>query len=100
MVTSGRARLLFGGESNPDSLTTEVGVGDVMILPAGVAHRLLEDLVDGVFEMVGSYPKGCDNWDMCYGQESERDKVEANITQLPWFERDPIFGQKGPVLDV
>jgi len=71
--------------------------GDVVVLPAGVSHRMLED-IDGGFQMVGSYPKGS-NWDMCYGKEGEEAQVKE-IESLGWFERDPIYGEQGPVLDV
>lgn len=99
-VTSGRARLCFGGEENPDRVEPTVQAGDVMVLPAGLAHRLLEDLSGRGrgFEMVGSYPKGFD-WDMCYGKAGEDDKVKS-IGKLEWFRKDPIFGECGPVLDV
>lgn len=69
--------------------------GDVVVVPAGVGHRLLEDL-EGGFEMVGSYPTG-KNWDMCYGKEGEEGKVDG-IKKLGWFERDPVYGDEGPVL--
>lgn len=46
----------FGGE-NPNRLETNVRKGDVIVVPAEVGHRLLEDL-DGGFEMVGSDPAG------------------------------------------
>jgi len=69
--------------------------GDVIIVPAGVGHRLLEDM-DGHFEMVGSYPKGC-NLDMCYGTEDEIEKVKK-IGALRWFEKDPLYGDSGPTL--
>ncbi|KAG8987638.1 hypothetical protein FRB94_001609 [Tulasnella sp. JGI-2019a] len=62
-ISSGRARLLFGGEGNPKNVEAEVIKGDAIIIPAGVAHRLVEDL-EGGFEMVGSYPKGVVKWDM------------------------------------
>lgn len=97
-VTRGRARLCFGGERNGGRVEVEVGVGDVLVVPAGVAHRLLEDLGGGAFEMVGSYPPGA-QWDMCYGREGEEDKVEG-IGALGWFERDPVYGEEGPVLKV
>lgn len=96
VVASGRARLCFGGEDNPDRVEPVVQKGDVMVVPAGVAHRLLQDL-DGGFQMVGSYPVGC-NWDMCYGKKGEESKIEA-IRDLVWFEKDPIYGDKGPVLE-
>ncbi|KAI1472601.1 RmlC-like cupin domain-containing protein [Daldinia caldariorum] len=95
-ISSGKARLCFGGEDNPGKVEKEVQKGDVLVVPAGVGHRLLEDLTGG-FEMVGSYPKGY-NWDMCYGKKGEEAKIQ-NIQNLPWFEKDPIYGDKGPVLE-
>jgi len=96
-VSHGRAKLCFGGEGNPDRVELIVYHGDVMVLPAGVAHHLLEDL-DGGFEMVGSYPPG-HHWDMCYGKKDEGD-VWNRISNLAWFERDPVYGELGPALDV
>ncbi|KFA73807.1 hypothetical protein S40288_03180 [Stachybotrys chartarum IBT 40288] len=95
-VSHGRARLCLGGEDNPGKVEPLVEAGDVLVLPAGVAHRLLQDL-DGGFQMVGSYPTGKE-WDMCYGGPEEEDKSER-IMALSWFEKDPIYGNNGPVLD-
>lgn len=93
-VSNGKAKLLFGGENNPNHVEAVVEHGDVMVIPAGVAHRLLEDQSGG-FQMVGSYPKGC-NWDMCYGKSGEEGKIEA-IKDVAWFTKDPIYGDEGPV---
>jgi uncharacterized protein YjlB len=95
-IASGAAKLCFGHEDNPERVEQVVEKGDVIVVPAGVAHRLLEDLAGG-FQMVGSYPKGRD-WDMCYGREGEEEKVKR-IKWLGWFERDPVYGETGPVLD-
>lgn len=89
--------MCFGGEENGGRVEQEVEKGDVMVVPAGVGHRLLEDLSDGEFEMVGSYPKGKE-WDMCYGKCGEGKKVEG-IKKVEWFKKDPIYGDEGPVLD-
>ncbi|KAL6704052.1 hypothetical protein ACN47E_008816 [Coniothyrium glycines] len=94
-VFSGRARLLFGGESNPGRVEAEVGAGDAIVVPAGVAHMLLKDH-DGDFEMVGGYPKGY-SWDMCYGKDGEENMSEK-IKTLDWLKRDPLYGDDGPVL--
>ncbi|KAI9567718.1 hypothetical protein HD554DRAFT_2322541 [Boletus coccyginus] len=82
-IAAGRANL---------EVVTEIKKGDVIIVPAGVAHRLLEDL-DGGFMVVGSYPKG-KSWNMCYGWEDEQEKIERNqrIKDLAWFTKDPIYG--------
>ena len=89
--------MCFRGEDNPKRIEEEVGQGDVVLVPAGVGHRLLEDLTGG-FEMVGAYPKG-KQLDMCYGRGGEEDKVKS-IEGLDWFDRDPIFGDEGPALHV
>ena len=96
-ISSGKAKLCFGGEENPKRVEVEAMAGDVLIVPAGVGHRLLND-AQGGFEMVGSYPTG-KSWDMCYGNEGEEDKVKG-IEMLGWFEKDPIYGDAGPVLEV
>lgn len=46
--------------------------------------------------MVGCYPKGF-NWDMC--EKGDEGKAEA-IRNLGWFEKDPVYGEEGPVLEV
>lgn len=96
-MSSGKAKLCFGGERNPERVEPVVVKGDVMLVPAGVAHRLLE-VIDGGFIMVGCYQTG-KHWDMCYGKKDEEEKVKG-IGALGWFERDPIYGDQGPSLRV
>jgi uncharacterized protein YjlB len=95
-ISAGSAKLCFGGEGNPDRVEPVVNQGDVIVVPAGVAHRLLEDRSD--FCMVGSYPAD-QSWDMCYGRDNEAHTVQ-DIKHLAWFDRDPVYGNQGPVLDV
>ncbi|KAH7313064.1 hypothetical protein BKA65DRAFT_600591 [Rhexocercosporidium sp. MPI-PUGE-AT-0058] len=94
-VCSGRAKLCFGHEANPEKLEVVVEKGDVVIIPAGVGHRLLDDFRSG-FELVGSYPRGM-QCDMCCGKNGEGSKVDG-IADLPWFEKDPVYGDEGPLL--
>ncbi|KAI9798513.1 MAG: hypothetical protein M1833_004780 [Piccolia ochrophora] len=96
-IARGKATLCFGGEENPGRVEPTVEKGDVVVVPAGVGHRLLEDKDKG-FEMVGSYPNG-ESWDMCYGKAGEEDKVDG-IKRLGWFQKDPIYGDEGPTLQV
>lgn len=97
-ITSGSAKLCFGGEENPGRVEPVVNSGDVIVLPAGMAHRLLHDMSTASrFEMVGSYPRGYD-WDMCYGEEGGEGRVKG-IGEVPWFVKDPIYGEHGPVLE-
>ncbi|ETS82052.1 hypothetical protein PFICI_07054 [Pestalotiopsis fici W106-1] len=99
-ISRGKATLCFGGEDNPGKVELEAQRGDMLIVPAGVGHRLLRQAEgsDGGFEMVGSYPPGY-NWDMCYGQRGEESQVKS-IENLPWFTRDPVYGDRGPALDL
>jgi uncharacterized protein YjlB len=57
----------------------------------------LEDIKGG-FEMVGSYPRGL-SWDMCYGKKGEEGKIKG-IEKLRWFEKDPVYGEGGPVNEI
>ena len=93
---NGKAKLCFGGEENLGKREVVMEKGDVIVVPAGVGHSLLEDM-DGGFEMVGSYPRGGKQWDMCYGRQGEEEKVKA-IEGLRWFEKDPVYGDDGPIL--
>jgi uncharacterized protein YjlB len=93
-VFSGRAILLFGGESNPGKVEQEVKAGDAIVVPAGVGHRLMED-IEGGFQMVGSYPTGC-SWDMCYGKKGEESKA-GGVGRVKWLSKDPLYGDDGPV---
>lgn len=48
--------------------------------------------------MVGCYPRGC-SWDMAYGEKGEEKQIEG-IKGLGWFERDPVYGDDGPAVEV
>ncbi|PWY77478.1 hypothetical protein BO70DRAFT_294579 [Aspergillus heteromorphus CBS 117.55] len=100
-VVSGRARLCFGGEGNPERFEPTVEKGDLIIVPAGVGHRLLDELDTDKerFTMVGAYPHR-KQWDMCYGESTEEDKVSRNIGGLDWFHSDPLYGKDGPAMHV
>ncbi|KAH9933546.1 hypothetical protein B0H21DRAFT_83443 [Amylocystis lapponica] len=99
VVSRGRARLRFGGDANPDAVVAQVEPGDAVIVPAGVAHRMEEDQSGGVFEMVGAYPVQSEHWDMNYGRGGEdHEGIVERIREIGWFDRDPFYGDEGPVL--
>ncbi|KAH0614739.1 uncharacterized protein H6S33_000375 [Morchella sextelata] len=89
-VFSGSARLRFGvsdKESASEGVEEDVKAGDVIIIPAGVAHRCISEK-DG-FMMVGAYPDGAKKWDMNYGGEHPGgDLVEKKVP-----EDDPVRGK-------
>eukprot|EP00897_Mesotaenium_endlicherianum_P010107 jgi/Mesen1/9124/ME000058S08619 len=93
-VYQGSARLRFGGHGQA-AVEEEVQPGDVIVIPAGVAHNSV-DMRDG-FSMVGAYPEG-KNWDMCCGKDAqEYNKAEAVIKGLDLPSQDPVFGNDGPL---
>jgi len=95
VMVEGSARLLFGGEENPWHVEEVVQKGDAILIPAGVAHKLVEEQCS---RMVGAYPVGADSWDMCYGEDGEH--AEEHINKLTWFAKDPLYGDNGPATRV
>lgn len=94
-VFRGSARVRLGGGKT--GLEQDVGAGDVMIIPAGVAHESVHS--KGGFEMVGAYPAGC-KWDMNYGKsQEEKQQAEANIKKVGVPTQDPVYGSNGPMLE-
>lgn len=93
-VYSGSASVQLGGEQG---IICELHIGDVVVIPAGVAHKRLKSSAD--FRVVGAYPTG-QTWDMCYGKKGERPKTDQNITDVPTPQTDPVLGDEGPLLDL
>jgi uncharacterized protein YjlB len=93
-VYGGTAVVQFGGEQG---IAVEVKAGDVVVIPAGVAHKRLRSSMD--FRVVGAYPEG-QSWDMCYGREGERPETDRNISRVPVPATDPVYGGSGPLREI
>lgn len=91
-VTGGSASIQLGG---PYGWTLDVDAGDVLVLPASVAHKNLG--ADRDFQVVGAYPDGQD-WDLKRGEPGGRLVVDRSIEQVPIPECDPLYGAEGPLL--
>jgi uncharacterized protein YjlB len=91
-IYAGSAQVQLGGDSG---LKLDVRAGDVLVIPAGVAHRNLGSSPD--FGVVGAYPEGRE-WDMNYGRRGERPAADRNIDQVPTPSTDPLYGSTGPLL--
>jgi len=74
-----------------------LGIGDAIVLPAGVSHCSLES--EGDYEYVGLYPKGSPHWDNNWCQADEEETLEKtrNARAVPVPDHDPIFGPDGPL---
>jgi uncharacterized protein YjlB len=91
-IFRGHATIQFGGDQG---ITLSVSKGDVVIIPAGVAHKNLDCSRD--FRAVGAYPTG-QRPDTRYGKPGERPQVDANIAQVPLPQADPVFGDRGALI--
>ncbi len=91
-VASGSARLCLGGE---DGREVEVSAGDVLVVPAGVAHKLIEER-DG-FLVVGAYAGGR-HWDILRPRSASLGPALDRIAAVPFPEADPVQGEDGILL--
>jgi len=91
-IFRGHASIQFGGEHG---VALEVQAGDVVVIPAGVAHKSLRASRD--FCAVGAYPVG-QQWDTCSGRAGERPRTDRNITRVPLPQADPVHGIAGPLM--
>src|SRR5207248_2277900 len=92
-VFRGSARVQLGGD---EGVVYDIGPGDVIVIPAGVAHKSLGSSPD--FGVVGAYPEGR-SWDMNYGKPGERPRTDQTIAKVPLPSSDPLYGAAGPLLD-
>jgi uncharacterized protein YjlB len=91
-VYSGSADVMMGGEKKGESFY--IKKGDVVLIPAGVAHKKLSSSED--FRVVGAYPEG-QSWNMNYGKDGERPGADQNIKKVPYPPYDPVYGKSGPL---
>jgi len=92
IVCDGDARIQFGGDQG---MTLHLKKGDMIILPAGIAHKKLDQSPD--FQVLGAYPDG-QNYDMNYGMDSERQYADQNIARVSLPKADPLYGNDGPLM--
>lgn len=92
-IAAGSATLRLGG---PEGGSFEVRAGDVLVLPAGTAHRC--EGADQDFLVVGAYPPG-QSWDVLRGDAADRPHADLRIARVPLPTTDPVGGQGGPVLE-
>jgi uncharacterized protein YjlB len=93
-VFSGKATLQLGGQHGKN---VEIRAGDVIVIPAGVAHQKITGTAD--FAVVGGYPDGRD-WDLLRGVPGERPEADRKIAALPIPDNDPIYGADGPLRQI
>jgi len=88
-IAAGEVRVAFGG---PTGQEVTVRAGDVVVIPAGVAHRNMGRSADLL--VVGAYPGGSD-YDIRRGDPAEHATALRAIAALPLPRSDPVAGPDG-----
>lgn len=88
-IAAGEARVAFGG---PSGREVAVRAGDVVVIPAGVAHRNMGASADLL--VVGAYPGGLD-YDIRRGDPAEREAAARAIAAVPVPDSDPVLCRGG-----
>ncbi|HEY4041364.1 MAG TPA: cupin domain-containing protein [Rhodopila sp.] len=89
-VARGEASVLFGG---PRGKVLTVRAGDVVVIPAGVAH--CNQGQSGDLLIVGAYPDNSDGPDLRRGKPDEHDAAQRAIDAVPLPPADPVAGGTG-----
>jgi uncharacterized protein YjlB len=88
-IYSGNCNVMLGGDKGEQVLLEK---GDVLIIPAGVAHKNVGQSAD--FKCVGAYPDGKD-YDMNYGKSEERPTTDEHIAAVAIPKTDPLYINEG-----
>jgi uncharacterized protein YjlB len=91
-IIHGETDLLLGGDHG---VVVTVRKGDVLILPAGTAHKNLRS--ENAVKCIGAYPHN-KNYDMQYGRPGERPATDKNIENVAMPSRDPVYGKRNGIL--
>jgi uncharacterized protein YjlB len=92
-IAAGWVRVRLGGEAGE---MVELRAGDVVVIPAGVAHKnegASPDLL-----VVGAYPRG-QSPDMCSPGASDHTRALPRVAAVPLPAGDPVHGPSGPLLE-
>ena len=92
-IAAGRVRVRLGGGGGQ---TVELRAGDVVVIPAGVAHKnegASPDLL-----VVGAYPRG-QSPDMCSPGAADHARASRQIAAVPLPVGDPVYRKSGPLLE-
>ncbi|PAF20842.1 hypothetical protein CHH69_10170 [Terribacillus saccharophilus] len=85
-VLSGHATVQLGG---PDGEQLHISRGDVIVLPAGTAHKRIQESID--FQVLGAYPDGM-SFDTKTDMPDEYDQALQQIPNVPISKQDPVTG--------
>jgi uncharacterized protein YjlB len=91
-IAAGNAWVRLGGDSGK---TVELRAGDVVVIPAGVAHK--REAASPDLLVIGSYPRG-QSPDHCRAEACAHDEAQGRIAAVPLPAADPVTGHAEPLL--
>jgi uncharacterized protein YjlB len=91
-IYAGTVTVRLGGECGRDVV---LAPGDVVVLPAGVAHRRIACV--GRLGVVGAYPQG-QSPDLCQPDPRRYAARAAAVARVPMPIADPLCGAAGPMM--
>src|SRR5439155_18778875 len=92
-IAAGNARVRLGGEGGQ---TVELRAGDVVVIPAGVAHKRESASADLL--VIGAYPRG-QSPDLCRAEGAAYYRALGRIAAGPFPGSDPVTGRTDPLLE-
>ena len=92
-IVAGSAKVRLGGDSGT---VVHLQAGDVVVIPAGVAHK--GETASPDLLIVGAYPGGRGP-DMLVPGKGDHEHALANIAAVPAPPTDPVCGKSGPLID-
>jgi uncharacterized protein YjlB len=92
-IAAGSARVKLGGERGQ---VVELRAGDVVVIPAGVAHKRESASADLL--VIGSYPTG-QRPDICRAEPGAHDKAATNVARVALPASDPVTGRAEPLVE-
>ncbi|KAJ3528284.1 hypothetical protein NM208_g10273 [Fusarium decemcellulare] len=109
-VFQGESELIFGagGADDEDAgVKCHVGAGDVIVVPAGVAHASVSDQdktkdKSEKYRYIGVYPEGAPKWRSEFGKVPlvEKQELLDEISEVPVPSQDPVVGHGGPLSQI
>ena len=91
-IARGSATVQLGGEGG---LSVALAAGDVVVIPAGVAHK--REAASGDLLVIGAYPEG-QSPDMCRADAASHDRGAKAVAAVPLPAADPVTGGEDPLL--
>jgi len=92
-IVAGSAKVRFGGDRG---VIVDLRAGDVVVIPAGVAHK--GEAASPDLLIVGAYPGGRGP-DMQIPGKCDRELALTNIAAVPSPGGDPVCGTSGPLTE-